>query len=210
MSIQIYGAFICPPILQNLIEDVRHGFIEGLIPNLILEGTSGTYNLRNTNKDVVALFKPIDEEAFAPNNKKGYVGKFGQESFRKGILSGEGSIREVAAFLIDKNNYFGVPETTFVEIIHPTFNKNWNDLLSIEYESLPKMRNSIIHNFVLENLISSQNLYNSDQEKISDTTISSTSTASNYNFLRKKYGSFQRFVKSSDVAANFSSSLFDV
>jgi hypothetical protein len=196
-------------------EEVRHGYIEGLIPNLILEGTSGTYSLRNTNKDVVALFKPIDEEAFAPNNKKGYIGKFGQESFRKGILSGEGSIREVAAYLLDKNNVFGVPETTFVEITHPSFNKNWNELLSIENESLPKMRNSIIHNFVLENLISSSSISSyttKDKEELpnnfNEERISTPTSQSN--LIRKKYGSFQRFVKSNDVAANFSSSLFDV
>jgi len=218
INIQVYAAFICPPILKKLIEEIRHGFMEGLIPTLILEGTSGTYNLRNTNKEVVALFKPIDEEAFAPNNQKGYTGKFGQESFRKGILSGEGSIREVAAFLLDKNNYFGVPESTFVEIAHPTFNKNANELLSIEDNSLPKMRNSIIHNFILENLISTGLLLSdkltqkteSVDNSITSTISLSSMPISKYSHIKKKYGSIQRFVKSNDVAANFSSSLFDV
>jgi hypothetical protein len=186
--------------------------LEGLIPYLIPDGTSGTYNLRNTNKETVALFKPIDEEAFAPNNQKGYVGKFGQESFRKGILSGEGSIREVAAYLLDKNNFFNVPETTFVEMTHPTFNKNSNELLSVCFdgESVNKIRNSVIHNFIIENLVSgSHNITNS--KSLFNNLISPRTDDNNKfntNLIKKKYGSFQRFVKSNDVAANFASSLF--
>lgn len=191
--------------MKDIIEDIRHGFLQGLSPTLIMDGTSGTYNLRNTNKEVVALFKPIDEEAFAPNNQKGYTGKFGQESFRKGILSGEGSIREVAAYLLDKHNYFHVPETTFVEISHPSFSKNTNELLSIDNVSFPKIRNSIIHNFVVENLINVM-----DNTMGVNSTNSDINKLTNYGMLKKKYGSLQRFIKSNDVAANFSCSLFDV
>lgn len=140
-----------------MIEKVKLGFLEGLNPILIPDGTSGTYKLRDTSRDTVALFKPIDEEAFAPNNQKGYTGKFGQESFRKGILSGEGSIREVVSYLLDKNNFFRVPETTFVEISHPGFNNKNQELMKIEDKNLMKVRNSIIHNFVLENILSSGN-----------------------------------------------------
>ena len=198
-------------MLKEIIEEVKYGFMQGLAPVLNLNGTSGTYMLRNTNKDTVALFKPIDEEAFAPNNQKGYTGKFGQETFRKGILSGEGSIREVAAYLLDKNNYFHVPETTFVEICHPTFNKNINELLTIDDESLPKMRNSIIHNFVLENLVNNINIYASPNHTSANSVISFDSNISltPTMYVRKKYGSLQRFIKSDDVAANFSCSLFD-
>jgi hypothetical protein len=168
------------------------------VPNLILDGTSGTYSLRDTNKDIVALFKPIDEEAFAPNNQKGYTAKFGSETFRKGILSGEGSIREVAAFLLDKDNYFNVPETTFVEMSHPTFNKNSKELLSIEDNSFPKMRNSIIYNFILENLVSDTSPRKGDGHKMIST-----------HSLKRKYGSLQRFIKSNGVVADFSYTLFD-
>jgi len=41
------------------------------------DGTSGTYFLRGGNKKPQAVFKPIDEEAFAPNNPRDYVGAFG-------------------------------------------------------------------------------------------------------------------------------------
>ena len=247
IHLQVYGAFPCPSILKKLMEEIRHGFMEGLIPNLLLGGTSGTYSLRNTNKETVALFKPIDEEAFAPNNQKGYTGKFGQESFRKGVLSGEGSIREVATYILDVSNFFSVPETTFIEISHPIFNKNINDLFSIDDESIGKIRNSIVHSFVLENLVSSDVLIDSKyrQGRINslkypskfnkmnlnskddfsnmvcmknnknsiekDKNIqSSKSNDSKYNLIKKKYGSLQRFMKSNDIAANFSNSLFSV
>jgi hypothetical protein len=218
VNIQVYGAFPCSIVLNRILDDINNGFMEGLVPNIILEGTSGTYNMRNTNKEVIALFKPIDEEAFAPNNQKGYVGKFGQESFRKGILSGEGSVREVAAYLLDRNNIFDVPESTFVEVSHPTFNKNNNDLLTIDNSSMRKMRNSIVHNFVMENIIPTLPIlttqhHNSNSTSISNvdaesSEIKSKSYTGKYNYIRKKYGSLQKFIKSSGVLADFSSSLF--
>lgn len=34
------------------------------------------------------------------------------------MLSGESCIREVAAFLLDRGHFSGVPATTFVEVVH--------------------------------------------------------------------------------------------
>ena len=50
-----------------------------------------------------AIFKPIDEEPYTPNNPRGFVGNFGSTGFKKGVLSGESSVREVATFLLGKN-----------------------------------------------------------------------------------------------------------
>jgi len=66
----------------------------------------------------MTIFKPIDEEAFAPNNPRDHVGPFGSRSFRAGVLSGEACIREVAACLLDKEGFSGVPSTTMVETSH--------------------------------------------------------------------------------------------
>ena len=68
-------------------------------------GTSGGYLIENINKEMMCIFKPFDEEPFAPNNPKGYIGQLHQTGFRKGILSGECAEREVAAFLLDFDNY---------------------------------------------------------------------------------------------------------
>ncbi len=57
--------------------------------------------MMNQQKRKVAIFKPIDEEPFAPNNPRGNTGPFGSQTFRAGVLSGESCIREVAAYLLD-------------------------------------------------------------------------------------------------------------
>ena len=61
----------------------------GLIPKLVDDGTSGTYFMRNTANRPVAIFKPLDEEPYAPNNPRGFQGIFGSDSLRPGVKSGE-------------------------------------------------------------------------------------------------------------------------
>lgn len=116
--IEVFGSMQCDPTLQAAIRDVEQGFRMGLKPKLTDDGTSGTYLLRGKAKRPLAVFKPIDEEAFAPNNPRDHVGPFGSMSFRAGVLSGEACIREVAAYLLDKDGFSGVPPTTMVETAH--------------------------------------------------------------------------------------------
>ena len=49
-------------------------------------GTSGSYFLESTQRKKVGIFKPFDEEAFAPKNPKGYHGRLGQVNFLKNIF----------------------------------------------------------------------------------------------------------------------------
>ena len=91
------------------------------MPELTFEGTSGTYFLKHSNRVPLGVFKPIDEEAYAENNPRGFVGHFGMPSMRKGVLSGEACVREIAAFYVDHDNFSGVPETLLVAITHPSF-----------------------------------------------------------------------------------------
>jgi len=209
-GIWVYAAFPANSKMKLLISEITKSFYNGLVPTMLLGGTSGTYNLKGLDKNVIAVFKPIDEEAFAPNNQKGCVEKFGHESFRPGILSGEGSIREVAAYLIDKENTFDIPETTFVEILHESFTKNSIEMMSFEAGSLHKMRNSIVHNYILENLVAGKvpkKAYaelNGLKDDNDEDEILSTAN------FRKKYGSLQRFIKNAEVSANFGSDLYDL
>ena len=85
------------------------------------EGTSGAYVLKGAGEDSNALgvFKPIDEEPFAPNNPRGMQAPFGSETCRPGVKSGESTIREVTAYLLDHAGFSGVPLTSFVEVSHP-------------------------------------------------------------------------------------------
>ena len=48
---------------------------------------------------------------------RGFVGKLGQPGFRVGVLAGEGNVREIAAFLIDRQRFAGVTIITLKSII---------------------------------------------------------------------------------------------
>jgi len=63
--------------ILSLVSQANRGLAIGLVPNLTMGGTAGTYFLRNPNRNIIAVFKPLDEEAFAPNNPRGYTGKLG-------------------------------------------------------------------------------------------------------------------------------------
>ena len=70
--IDVYGAVFCPDKMQRIIRKIRKGFNSGLVPRLTNDGTSGTYELVCSNKEKIAIFKPVDEEPFAPNNPRGH------------------------------------------------------------------------------------------------------------------------------------------
>lgn len=75
--IEVYGSVMCHPKMRKIIDLARQGFNSGLIPKLTDDGTSGTYEIRSINKEKLCIFKPIDEEPFAPNNPRGHIGLFG-------------------------------------------------------------------------------------------------------------------------------------
>ena len=225
-SIQVYGEFPCHKILKNNINEILNGFVEGLVPKFLEDGTSGTYFLKGSDKSIKAVFKPIDEEAYAPNNQKGYINKFGSTTFRTGILSGEGAIREFAAYYLDANNVFDVPPTTFVEISHRSFNKN-NMNMFISRDDINNNLGWITHNFLMDNITNESNKNKGrnlnlnkkiKSEKIDDNYYYNWNDDSNYektsnkkhNYIAKKYGSLQTYVKHFDVAENLSFSLYTV
>ncbi|PHJ24289.1 phosphatidylinositol 3- and 4-kinase, partial [Cystoisospora suis] len=109
--------------LVQVIEEVKLGFRRNVAPKLTMDGTGGTYILFDARRRPVGIFKPEDEEAFAPCNPRGYEGRIGQAGFRGGVLSGEGAGREYAAHILDSlyHSYAGVPPTTMVEACHPAF-----------------------------------------------------------------------------------------
>lgn len=75
--VDVYGSMQYSKNIQKMIDHIRQGFNSGLKPKLTDDGTSGAYELRNPQKKKVAIFKPIDEEPFAPNNPRGNTGSFG-------------------------------------------------------------------------------------------------------------------------------------
>ena len=106
---------------HSKIAEIEKGFNKGYFPKLTDDGTSGCYMLRGLNRIPLAIFKPIDEEQFAPNNPRDFKGPFGSSTFRPGVISGESTVREIAAYLLDHEHFSGVPQTHLISICHETF-----------------------------------------------------------------------------------------
>jgi hypothetical protein len=107
-----------------LIDDVNRALKKGLFPLLVTRGLSGSYWMRGTDRQIAGLFKPFDEEIFAPNNPTGAErqGALGLRKTRWGIRVGESAHREVAAFLVDQFFGFGiVPRTYYATFTHFSF-----------------------------------------------------------------------------------------
>mmetsp|Transcript_17916 Transcript_17916/g.22292 ORF Transcript_17916/g.22292 Transcript_17916/m.22292 type:complete len:611 (-) Transcript_17916:18-1850(-) len=121
---------LTPRPMRRLVQHARRGLALGIKPELVLEGSGGTYFLHDTRKNKVAVFKPADEEPYAENNPRGYVNTCDMEggsetmSLREGIRPGESCLREVAAYLLDHGEFSSVPMTTLTDARHPAFNTN--------------------------------------------------------------------------------------
>jgi len=103
---------------QDILTRVAEG-LETYPPEMCEEGLNGTYFLKDKEGEMIAVFKPQDEEGNSKNNPKR---SDPEEFINKGILDGEGAQREVAAYRLDKlSNFVGVPRTTMVKITHTSF-----------------------------------------------------------------------------------------
>jgi len=109
---------------EQLLTSAQQGLQIGLAPQLSVEGSGGTYLLRDTQKRPIAAFKPRDEEPFAPNNPRGLAGKMGQPGIHPHVASGDAHIREVLAFRLDWGGFASVPCTLQVEGRHPALHVN--------------------------------------------------------------------------------------
>jgi len=95
-----------------LLTRVKEG-LEFHSAQLCEEGINGTYFMKDKDGEIIAVFKPQDEEGKGspkPQDK--------DEILDRGIVDGEGALREVAAYLLDKDHFSGVPKTLLVEIPH--------------------------------------------------------------------------------------------
>lgn len=116
---------VTPKPLRSLVQEARRALALGFKPEFVLDGSGGSYFIKDARKNKIAVFKPSDEEPYAPANPRGYLRLSGEQvSLRKGIEPGEACIREVAAFLLDHEGVCSVPMTTLVEARHAAFNNN--------------------------------------------------------------------------------------
>jgi len=111
-----------PGKLKPLIDTAWKGLKNGFAPQLCEEGVGGTYFMHDAQKRKIGVFKPQDEEPYNINNPKGYRPRLGSDAgIKEGILVGEASIRECAAYLLDHGNFASVPATDLVLCQHPAF-----------------------------------------------------------------------------------------
>nr|KYP76462.1 putative PI3/PI4-kinase family protein C343.19 [Cajanus cajan] len=110
---------------KQLVKDIKKAIKVGIEPIPIQSGLGGAYYFRNSNGENVAIVKPTDEEPYAPNNPKGFVGKaLGQPGLKRSVRVGETGFREVAAYLLDHDHFANVPSTALVKVTHSIFNVN--------------------------------------------------------------------------------------
>ena len=50
--------------------DIELAIRQGIKPELIKQGSSGSYFCRSTSNEIVGVFKPKSEEPYGPNNPK--------------------------------------------------------------------------------------------------------------------------------------------
>jgi len=102
------------PELVNQIEQIISSNQKNSV-QLCSEGIGGTYFIQNEQGQKLAVFKPTDEEPGAEFNPK-------DPQPNPLLPPGGGSIREVAAYILD-NGFAGVPETYLISgIQHCAFN----------------------------------------------------------------------------------------
>ncbi|XP_004509953.1 phosphatidylinositol 4-kinase gamma 5 [Cicer arietinum] len=123
--IEILGLSSSSDIMKHMVKDIEKAMKMGVDPIPVHGGLGGAYYFLNRRGESVAIVKPTDEEPFAPNNPKGFVGKaLGQPGLKRSVRVGETGFREVAAYLLDYGHFAKVPPTALVKITHSIFNVN--------------------------------------------------------------------------------------
>ncbi|OMO52590.1 hypothetical protein CCACVL1_29179 [Corchorus capsularis] len=110
---------------KRLVKEIVEAMKIGIDPVPVCGGLGGAYYFRNCQGENCVIVKPTDEEPYAPNNPKGFVGKaLGQPGLKRSVRVGETGFREVAAYLLDYDNFANVPSTALVKVTHSIFNVN--------------------------------------------------------------------------------------
>lgn len=109
--------------VHALVVEVAIAMASGIQPIPLPSGLGGAYVFLNQNGNNIAVAKPVDEEPLALHNPKGLGGTqmLGQPGLKRSIRIGETGIRELAAYLLDHENFAGVPPTALVKFCHAKF-----------------------------------------------------------------------------------------
>ena len=115
------------PGFMETIQDAQNAIEQGILPELITQGSSGSYFVRNTEKQVIGVFKPKSEEPYGNMNPK--LMKWLHKMccpccFGRGcLIPNQGYLSEAAASVVDKKLQLGiVPTTKVVWLASESFN----------------------------------------------------------------------------------------
>jgi len=100
--------------IVEMIEGAHSAVMSEIGPELSVEGTQGTYFLKDSLGTIVGVFKPSDEEVCEDGNPRGL--KSPSAALKTGVPPGEGWKREIAAYRLDHGHFAGVPETLKLEM----------------------------------------------------------------------------------------------
>jgi phosphatidylinositol 4-kinase type 2 len=122
-----YNQFPDDPAFSDLVWQAEVAIDNGIFPERISQGSSGSYFVKNPSGKIIAVFKPKDEEPYGRLNPKWtkWMHKlccpccFG----RSCLIPNQGYLSEAAAYLVDsKLNLNIVPKTRVVKLVSETFN----------------------------------------------------------------------------------------
>ncbi|EGD78314.1 phosphatidylinositol kinase [Salpingoeca rosetta] len=110
----------------HMIASVEQAIAEDILPEMILQGSSGSYFCRNTSNEIVGVFKPKNEEPYGHLNPK--WGKWIQKHFccwcygRDCLPQNQGYLSEAGASLVDQALGLNiVPKTKVVRLVSSSF-----------------------------------------------------------------------------------------
>ncbi|KAK2663462.1 hypothetical protein Ddye_002036 [Dipteronia dyeriana] len=91
--IEVLGGLCSPSRTNEIVIEIVKAITNDVDPILVGSGLGGAYYFRNSKGENVAIVKPTDEEPFAPNNPKGFVGKaLGQPGLKRSVRVGKQDI----------------------------------------------------------------------------------------------------------------------
>jgi len=131
-----YEGYDAPPynvtLFDEVVESVRTAIGKGVQPKLITQGSSGSYFARNTDGEIVAVFKPKDEEPYGQLNPK-WTKWLHRNLFpcffgRSCLIPNLSYVSEAAASLLDRQlKTFLVPYTDLVWLSSKAFHYDYWD-----------------------------------------------------------------------------------
>ncbi|KAK9890504.1 hypothetical protein WA026_010582 [Henosepilachna vigintioctopunctata] len=122
-----YNSFPDDPSFADLVWQSEVAIDNGIFPERISQGSSGSYFVKNPAGKIIGVFKPKDEEPYGRLNPKWtkWMHKlccpccFG----RSCLIPNQGYLSEAAAYLVDaKLKLDIVPKTKVVKLVSETFN----------------------------------------------------------------------------------------